>query len=134
MENLSIINWELHQKIMSKDQKILTIYNTFNDKENILENDYLTRHKKPFSLQYINTVIGKDIIVLECHLQDREKYFIDSNTFLIHTESEPNDSNRVTDESTIYWIIKSFIEYLQKEEERINTHKETIKKIIKNNI
>jgi hypothetical protein len=77
---------------------------------------------------------NKDIIVLECHLQDREKYFIDSNTFLIHTESEPNDSNRVTDESTIYWIIKSFIEYLQKEEERINTHKETIKKIIKNNI
>lgn len=64
MENLSIINWELHQKIMSKDRKILTIYNTFNDKENILENDYLSRHKKPFSLQYINTVIGKDIIVL----------------------------------------------------------------------
>ncbi len=131
MESLSIINWELHQKIVSKHSKISKTFNYGNHKS-YLESEYLNKNKKPFSVQNIDTLTSTNVLVLECFLNDRKKYFIDVETYYIYDEYPFKE--KLNDEPTIYWIIKSIYEFLVKEEEKINSQKDILKEIIKNNI
>ena len=133
MEDLSIINWELHQKIMSKHNKIHKSF-TFDQVKFYLEEEYLNKNKKPFSVQNIDIQPDKNIIILESYIGDRLKYFLDVNSYYIYSDNPTNGDSRIKDESTIYWVIKSFLEYIKKEEEKINSYKDILKKIIKSNI
>ena len=133
MEDLSIINWELHQKVISKHNRIYKSFN-FNQSKNILEEEYLNNNKRPFSIQNVDIISDKGIIILESYLGDRKKYYVDTKTYFLYTDKDININNLVKEESVIYWVIKSFIEYLLKEEEKINSYKDILKKLIKSNI
>lgn len=133
MEDLSIINWELHQKIISKHNRIYKSFN-FNQSKNILEEEYLNNNKRPFSIQNVDIISDKGIIILESYLGDRKKYYVDTKTYFLYIDKDININNLVKEESVIYWVIKSFIEYLLKEEEKINSYKDILKKLIKSNI
>ena len=133
MEDLSIINWELHQKIMSKHNKIYKSF-TFDQVKFYLEEEYLNKNKKPFSVQNIDVLPDKNIIILESYIGDRLKYFLDVNSYYIYSDNPTNGDSRIKDESTIYWVVKSLLEYIKKEEEKINSYKDILKKIIKSNI
>lgn len=133
MEDLSIINWELHQKIMSKHNKIHKSF-TFDQVKFYLEEEYLNKNKKPFSVQNIDVQTDKNIIILESYIGNRLKYFLDVNSYYIYSDNPINGDSRIKDESTIYWVVKSLLEYIKKEEEKINSYKDILKKIIKSNI
>ena len=133
MEDLSIINWELHQKIMSKHNKIHKSF-TFPQVKFNLEEEYLSKNRRPFSVENIDVRLDKNIIIIESYLGDRLKYFLDINTYFIYSDNPINGDSRIKDESTIYWVIKSFLEYIKKEEEKIDSYKDILKKIIKSNI
>lgn len=133
MEDLSIINWELHQKVISKHNKIYKSFN-FNQSKNILEEEYLNNNKRPFTIQNVDIVSDKGIVILESYLGDRKKYYVDSKTYLLYSDEDINKNSLVKEDSVVYWVIKSFIEYLLKEEERIKGYKEIVKEIIKTNI
>jgi hypothetical protein len=133
MEDLSIINWELHQKIMSKHNKIHKSF-TFAQVKFNLEEEYLSKNRRPFSVENIDVRSDKNIIIIESYLGDRLKYFLDINTYFIYSDNPINGDSRIKDEATIYWVIKSFLEYIKKEEEKIDSYKDILKKIIKSNI
>ncbi len=133
MEDLSIINWELHQKVISKHNKIYKSFN-FNQSKNILEEEYLNNNKRPFSIQNVDIISDKGIVILESYLGDRKKYYVDSKTYLLYSDEDINKNSLVKEDSVVYWVIKSFIEYLLKEEERIKGYKEIVKEIVKTNI
>ena len=133
MEDLSIINWELHQKVISKHNKIYKSFN-FNQSKNILEEEYLNNNKRPFTIQNVDIVSDKGIVILESYLGDRKKYYVDSKTYLLYSDEDINKNSLVKEDSVVYWVIKSFIEYLLKEEERIKGYKEIVKEIVKTNI
>ena len=133
MEDLSIINWELHQKIMSKHNKIHKSF-TFPQVKFNLEEEYLSKNRRPFSVENIDVRSDKNIIIIESYLGDRLKYFLDINTYFIYSDNPINGDSIIKDESTIYWVIKSFLEYIKKEEEKIDSYKDILKKIIKSNI
>jgi hypothetical protein len=76
----------------------------------------------------------KNIIIIESYLGDRLKYFLDINTYFIYSDNPINGDSIIKDEATIYWVIKSFLEYIKKEEEKIDSYKDILKKIIKSNI
>ena len=133
MEDLSIINWELHQKIMSKHNKIHKSF-TFPQVKFNLEEEYLSKNRRPFSVENIDVRSDKNIIIIESYLGDRLKYFLDINTYFIYSDNPINGDSIIKDEATIYWVIKSFLEYIKKEEEKIDSYKDILKKIIKSNI
>ena len=133
MEDLSIINWELHQKVISKHNKIYKSFN-FNQSKNILEEEYLNNNKRPFTIQNVDVVSDKGIIILESYLGDRKKYYVDIKTYLLYSDEDINKNSLIKEDSVVYWVIKSFIEYLLKEEEKIKGYKEIVKEIVKSNI
>ena len=133
MEDLSIINWELHQNIMSKHNKIHKSF-TFPQVKFNLEEEYLSKNRRPFSVENIDVRSDKNIIIIESYLGDRLKYFLDINTYFIYSDNPINGDSIIKDEATIYWVIKSFLEYIKKEEEKIDSYKDILKKIIKSNI
>ena len=133
MEDLSIINWELHQKVISKHNRIYKSFN-FNQSKNILEEEYLNNNKRPFSIQNVDIISDKGIIILESYLVDRKKYYVDIKTYLLYSDEDINKNSLIKEDSVVYWVIKSFIEYLLKEEEKIKGYKEIVKEIVKSNI
>lgn len=133
MEDLSIINWELHQKVISKHNRIYKSFN-FNQSKNILEEEYLNNNKRPFTIQNVDVVSDKGIIILESYLGDRKKYYVDIKTYLLYSDEDINKNSLIKEDSVVYWVIKSFIEYLLKEEEKIKGYKEIVKEIVKSNI
>lgn len=118
---------------MSKHNKIHKTL-TFSEVKFNLEEEYLSKNKKPFSVENVDVLHNSDIIVLESYLGNRLKYFLDINTYYIYSDKTINSDSLIKDESTIYWIIKSFLEYIKKEEEKIDSYKDILKKLIKSNI
>jgi hypothetical protein len=118
---------------MSKHNKIHKSF-TFPQVKFNLEKEYLSKNRRPFSVENIDVRSDKNIIIIESYLGDRLKYFLDINTYFIYSDNPINGDSIIKDEATIYWVIKSFLEYIKKEEEKIDSYKDILKKIIKSNI
>ena len=79
MEEKSILNWDLHQKLIEnklgrrKISKVIetNIYSNY-------ENEYIKNNKRLF---YVNSIdkLNDGTIVLECYYQDRKKYYLSNN-------------------------------------------------------
>lgn len=128
MENNSIINWELHQKLMEKKYGKTTITDKYNFENNSeLEKEYKSKNRKLFSIQNID--FKEDYIVLESYLQDRKKYYV-SNTLTIHTDTPVGKNNEVTLLCEHFWVIKSISEYISQEENRVGVYKNLLSNLI----
>jgi hypothetical protein len=104
MDNNSINNWELHQKLMEKKYGKTPI----TDKYNFENNSELEK---------------------ESYLRDRKKYYV-SNTLTIHTDTPVGKNNEVTLLCEHFWVIKSISEYIIQEENRVGVYKNLLSDLI----
>jgi len=126
MENKCIINWELHHKMLEKKygNKINTNYDF-----NSLENEYISMNKKLFSIQNISK-LDDNTIMLESYLQDRKKYYVNTENFTLHNDIPTNSDNKITLMSEYLWVIKSISQYIIAEENKIVDHKSLLTNIL----
>ena len=128
MENNSIINWELHQKLMEKKYGKTTITDKYNFENNSeLEKEYKSKNRKLFSIQNID--FREDYIILESYLQDRKKYYV-SNTLTIHTDIPLGKNNEVKLLCEHFWVMKSISEFISQEENRVGGYKNLLTNLI----
>jgi hypothetical protein len=130
MEEKSILNWDLHQKLIEgrfgkrKITKVIetNIYSKY-------EKEYLENNKRIF---YVNSIdiLSDDTVVLECYYQDRKKYYL-SDKFVLYNDYPLNDRNIVNKKCEIFWVIKSFREYILNEENRLYKHKIILEDLIR---
>ena len=126
MENKCIINWDLHHKMLEKKygNKINVSYDF-----NSLENEYLSLNKKVFSVQNISK-LDDNTIMLESYLQDRKKYYVNTENFTLHTDIPTNDNNILSIMCEYLWVIKSISKYIINEESRIGGYKSLLTNLL----
>lgn len=128
MENNSIINWELHQKLMEKKYGKTLITDKYNFENNSeLEKEYISKNRKLFSIQNID--FRGDYIILESYLQDRKKYYV-SNTLTIHSDTPLGKNNEVKLLCEHFWVMKSISEFISQEENRVGGYKNLLTNLI----
>ena len=123
MENNSIINWDLHQKIVEKKYGIKPLKSDYD--YNNLEKEYKSKNKRIFSIQNIS-LITDNTIVLECYLHDRKKYYVNTEEFTIHSDIPTNLNNKVTLMCEYTWVIKSISDFILEEENRVGDYKKLL--------
>lgn len=127
-----IINWELHQKLIEEKNGKICLNLDFNsDSFSHLEREYITSNNRFFSLNNVDMIRDGGTLVLESYTGDRLKYYLDKVNYTIHTSYPTSNDNIVTDESTIYWIIKSYYDYILKLENEVQINKNRLDKILK---
>ena len=126
MENKCIINWDLHHKMLEKKYG-----NKINDSYdfNSLENEYLSLNKKVFSVQNISK-LDDNTIMLESYLQDRKKYYVNTENFTLHTDIPTNDNNILSIMCEYLWVIKSISKYIINEESKIGGYKSLLTNLL----
>jgi len=127
MENKSIINWDLHQKIAEKKYGIKPIKKNYDF--NSLEKEYKTKNKRVFSIQNI-TQIDDDTVVLECYLHDRKKYYVNTENYTLHNNTPTNSNNEVTLMCEYIWVIKSISDFISQEENRVGGYKKLLSDLL----
>ena len=128
MENNSIINWDLHQKIVEKKYGKTLITDKYNFENNSeLEKEYISKNRKLFSIQNID--FREDYIILESYLQDRKKYYV-SNTLTIHTDTPVGKNNEVKLLCEHFWVMKSISEFISQEENRVGGYKNLLSDLL----
>jgi hypothetical protein len=127
-----IINWGLHQKLIEEKNGKICLNLDFNsDSFSQLERKYITNSNRFFNLNNVDMIRDGGTLVLESYTGDRLKYFLDKVNYTIHTSYPTSDDNIVTDEPTIYWIIKSYYDYILKLENEVQINKNRLDKILK---
>lgn len=128
MENNSIINWDLHRKIVEKKYGIKPIKDRYDF--NGLEDEYRTKNKRIFSIQNISK-IDDNTVVLECYLHDRKKYYVNTENHTIHNDIPTNPNNEVTLMCEYIWVVKSISDFITQEENRVGDYKNLLTDLLK---
>lgn len=127
-----IINWELHQKLIEEKNGKVCLNLDFNpDSFSHIEKKYITSNNRFFSLNNVDMIRDGGTLVLESYTGDRLKYYLDKVNYTIHTSYPTSDDNIVTDESIIYWVIKSYYDYILKLENELQINKNRLDKMLK---
>jgi len=127
-----IINWGLHQKLIEKKNGKVSLNLDFNqDSFSDLERKYITSNNRFFNLNNVDMIRDGGTLVLESYTGDRLKYYLDKDNYTIHTSYPTSDNNIITDESTIYWVIKSYYDYILKLENEVQLNKNRLDKMLK---
>ena len=124
-------SWSHQITVGKKDGKI-KFNKDFNfDSFNHLETEYVKNNKRPFYIHNVDVIRDGGTLVLESYTTDRQKYYLHKDNYTIHSNYPTLDSNMVTDESTIFWIIKSYHNYITGLENEVQLNKNRLHKIIK---
>jgi len=127
-----IINWKLHQKLIEEKNGKVSLNLDFNpDSFSDLERKYITSNNRFFNLNNVDIIRDGGTLVLESYTGDRLKYYLDKDNYTIHTSYPTSDNNIITDESTIYWVIKSYYDYILKLENEVQLNKNRLDKMLK---
>ena len=127
-----IVNWGLHQKLIEEKNGKVCLNLDFNpDSFSDLERKYIISNDRFFNLNKVDVILDGGTLVLESYTGDRLKYYLDKVNYTIHTSYPTSDNNIVTDESIIYWIIKSYYDYILKLENEVQLNKNRLDKILK---
>jgi hypothetical protein len=130
MENNSIINWGLHQKISEKKYGTRPIKTEFEFNKFIdLENECKTKNKKTFSVQNID-FLNDGTIIIESYLRDRKKYYINSEDFTIHNDIPTSNNNKITLMCEFISVVKSISDFIMQEENRVGEYKKLLSDIL----
>ena len=86
-------------------------------------------NKKLFSIQNISK-LDDNTIMLESYLQDRKKYYVNTENFTLHNDIPTNSDNKITLMSEYLWVIKSISQYIIAEENKIVDHKSLLTNIL----
>lgn len=117
--------------MQDKNGKISLNLDFNSDSFSHLENEYVINNKRPFHLHNVDVIRDGGTLVLESYTGDRQKYFLDKDDYTIHTSYPTSDNNIVIDESTIYWVIKSYYDYILRSEEEVERNKLRLERMIK---
>jgi hypothetical protein len=127
-----IVNWGLHQKLIEEKNGKVCLNLDFNpDSFSDLERKYIISNDRFFNLNKVDVILDGGTLVLESYTGDRLKYYLDKVNYTIHTSYPTSDNNIVTDESIIYWIIKSYYDYILKLENEVQLNKNRLDKMLK---
>lgn len=119
MKNLSIIDWDLHSKIMEKKYGKLEIKKEYR----LNKQEYLKKNKYPFYINEISFKDGGDVIVLESYIKDRKKYFYNKNFKTLHEGYPTTTDNLIKDEFIFFCVTESFINFIGEKEKELNNYK-----------
>lgn len=122
MENLSIIDWELHSKIMEKrfgKNEITKDYQFNKD----YKQEYLNKNKYLFHLNEISFKDNNEIIVLESYLKDRKKYYYNKNLKTLHNDYPTNKENLINEEYIFFCVVEAFINFIENKEKELDNYK-----------
>ena len=82
-----------------------------------------------FSVQNISK-LDDNTIMLESYLQDRKKYYVNTENFTLHTDIPTNDNNILSIMCEYLWVIKSISKYIINEESRIGGYKSLLTNLL----
>ena len=96
---------------------------------NDLEMEYIANNKRLFSIQNVE-LKNPNTVILESYLQDRKKYYVNTDNFTLHKDYPTTKENEVTLLCEHLWILKSLKNFIVAEESKVDTYKELLSNIL----
>lgn len=83
-----------------------------------LINEFLNNNRV-FTINSIDVIRDSETIILESYTGERLKFYMDNNSYALHTSYPITEENILTDMPTVAWIYEQVNNYLEKQQTEV---------------